>query len=265
MLRSRFPAVLVAGGLVLAGCSGDQPPTSGSARPDTAGALAAAQPAGGATTTRDGITVVGEGRISGRPDVVRATVGVEVTADSVQAALERANEQAAAVIAALRDAGIPEDDIQTREVSLHERHRERPPQPQGQQPAGGSSYVATNLVEVRIGDVDGAGEVLQAAADAGGEAARIRSVRFALEENDELLSAARERAFADARAKAAQYAQLAGRELGELVAVDEVHSSRPGPTPFAGGDEATARAGSLPVAPGSEEQSVQVVMVWSLA
>lgn len=217
----------------------------------------AAEPSTDAPT--DGITVVGEGVVAGRPDVVEATVGVEVSADSVQPALATANERATAVIDALQAEGVDPADIQTQDISLRERGPERPPEP-GEEPPDADEVVAVNVVEARIRDVEQVGEILQAAADAGGDAARIRGVRFVLEDDDELLVDARERAFDHARQKAEHYAELAGRKLGELVAVreHELPGTPPPPAPEVAADEA------VPVEPGTEQRTVRVTAVWSL-
>lgn len=214
----------------------------------------------------DAVTVVGHGEARGRPDVVRATVGVEVTADSAERALETASARASEVIDAVQDAGVAEEDIQTREISVREE-RERPPPPErdaeepSEEPREEAAIIATNLLEVRIRDVDGAGAVLGAVSDAGGDATRIREVRFEVSETGPLLEAARERAFEDARRRAEQYAQLADRELGELVSIREAGSA-PGPSAPPRSEEADAA--DVPVEPGTQGLTVQLTAVWSL-
>lgn len=64
------------------------------------------------------ITVSGEGRISIKPDVVRASVGVETSARTAQEALNENNQRSAAVIAKLKELGIAEEDIKTVSFSV---------------------------------------------------------------------------------------------------------------------------------------------------
>lgn len=260
---ARIPTLLLALALAAAGCStGD----GGTTTSRTGGAEVEAQGAAPAETgpRADAVTVVGEGTASGRPDVLRAVVGVEVTAEEVQPALTTANERAAAVVEALEEAGVASEDIQTLDVSVRTQHHAPPgpgPEPGGPPAAGAAPIVAVNTVEVRIDDVDRAGEVLQAAADAGGDEARIRSVRFQLDDDDAHREAAREDAFADARRKAEHYAELAGRSLGPLVALEEqpsVGPPPPVPAAEAGGDAA------VPIEPGSQTLRVRVTAVWAL-
>lgn len=250
--RLLVPAGLLA--LVAAGCSGS--PVAGTARDGTA-PLAARVAGGGAGYAPEGITVVGTGRVTGRPDTLRATVGVEVERARVEEALAAANAAAEAVLGALRSAGVADEDVRTTEVSVHPRHRERP----GGEPEV-RGYAVTNLVAVTIRDLTAAGDVLDAAVSAAGDAARVHGVGFTLEDNQELLERARESAFADARAKAEQYASLAGGSLGALVSLSETTADRPPVHTFA--EDVAAEPRALPLQPGTQEVVVQVTATWAL-
>jgi uncharacterized protein YggE len=252
-----FARILVAGMAILAlvtltGCSGGGRVTSAQAG---AAALAPDGP-----VPAEGITVTGLGEVTGTPDVLRATVGVNVLRPDVQSALDAANTAAAAVLAALADNGVAEDDIQTREFSVHPEQRYR--EDSGPETVG---YRVTNLVEAKIRELDRVGQVLAAVVETAGDDAQVQGVAFALEDNAELLDAARAAAFADARAKAEDYADLAGRGLGQLVSVSEVTADRPPPIPFgAGGGEEAAMDSSVPIAPGQQDVAVTVTTVWRM-
>lgn len=216
----------------------------------------AAQPAAGVTAA--GITVVGTGRVVGRPDTLRATIGVEVTRPTVAAAVADASTAAEQVTAALRDAGVAAEDIQTVEFAVRPEYT----YVDGERPRI-TGYTTSHLFAVRIGTPDRAGEVLQAAVDAGGDALRLHEVRFAVEEAEALLATAREQAFADARTRAEQYAQLAGRTLGELVSVvEEVGTPGGPPLPFAAAF--VTDVASIPLEAGQAEVVVRVTAVWAL-
>ncbi len=232
--------------LALAACGSDTPNLS----------LTTGVPAG--EHVSQGITVSGLGRVSGMPDVLRVTVGVSVTRDNVQAALDAANGAAEALLGALREQGVAPADIQTRDFSV---------QPELQFPQGAppviSGYTVRNLVEAKLRDIGRIGDVLNAVVTAGGDAARVEGVAFALEDNAALLEQARDAAFAQARAKAEQYARLADRPLGALISVSEVTAPSPPPVPF---DQArTESAAAVPIAPGEPEVAVTVTAVWALA
>lgn len=209
-----------------------------------------------------GITVEGSGRISGQPDTLTATVGVEVERPTVQEALDAGNEGAQRVMDAVTATGVATEDVQTARFDVHPRYDHGP----GQEAPVIRGYLVSNLLEVRIRDVDAAGEVLAAATEAGGGDARVQGIRFGLEDNDALVAEARERAFADARSRAEDYARLAERELGALVSVDETLTPAP-PAERFGDDmalEEAAAAADVPIQPGEQEVEVRVVTVWSL-
>lgn len=214
---------------------------------------ASAQEDGGQDSGR-GVSVVGVGTVSGRPDVLRFTVGVEATADTVDAALASANEAAARMISTLRQRGIAEQDLQTAGVQVHPRHDER-----GEQITG---YVVRQDLTVKVTDLEAAGGLMTAAMDAGGNASRLSGVWFALEDDEELLAEAREQAYAQARDKAEQYARLAGKELGDVAAISEDVSQGPWPLARASADAATAA--SMPIEPGTTEVSVNVRVRWDM-
>ncbi len=107
-----------------------------------------------------------------------------------------------------------------------------------------------------------AGGLMTAAVDSGGNAARLSGVWFALEDDEELLAAARDKAYAQARDKAGQYARLAGKELGEVAAISE--DLTPGPWPLAQANADMATAGPVPLEPGSTNVSVSVRVRWEM-
>lgn len=252
---------LVAGAALLAvACSSETPSTgSAPATGDAEGVALASAAVGGSAdgALAAGITATGTGRVTGQPDTLRATVGVEVRRDRVDDALTAANDAAQQVIDTLTGEGVAEQDIQTVDVSVRPEYGD---QTDGSQPRI-TGYVATNLLQVRLSDLAGAGAVLDTAVRAAGDAARLQGVSFSLEDNQELVRAARERAFADARTTAEQYAELAGVELGGLVSVAEISSAPPPAADVA--TEAFAGDSAVPIQPGQQQVSVSVTTVWS--
>lgn len=244
MARSRSSLVIVAvvAALLVAGLAGAAVTTGAAAATDAPDSDAR------------GVTVSGTGRASGTPDVLRFTVGVQVAAASVDAAMAGADSAQSRVLAALRQRGIAGPDVQTTEVRLEPRYDE-----QGRAVTG---YVVHQDVRVSVHDLATGGETISAAVAAGGDAARLSGVQFALEDDDALRVQARERAFAAAEAKAEQYAELTGRELGAVLTV--VEDARPTGLPYASESFDTAASVAVPLAPGSTEVSVDVQVRWAL-
>lgn len=165
----------------------------------------------------DGITVSGEGEVEGAPDTLTVDLGVSIKRDTVGAAVNDAGAVATAVLDAVRAQGVEEQDVQTRSYTVNPEFRfveDAAPIPDG--------YRVSNSVTVRVRDLPNAGTVIDAAIAAGGDDLTVNGVAFSLEEDGPALRAAREKAFLDARAKAEQFAMLAGRPLGAAQAVSDV-------------------------------------------
>lgn len=212
------------------------------------------------TPEREGVTVSGLGRVMGKPDVLQATLGVSVTRPAVQEALDDANAAADALLKALHDHGVTERDIGTRDFGISPELRssdEGTPQITG--------YTVRNTVEAKLRDLSRVGEALTAAVQAGGDATRVEGIGFLLTDNADLLQQARDAAFADARMKAEQYAQLAQRPLGALVSVSEATTVPPIPLEGRAIAEDAQSATPVPVAPGQQEVTVTITARWALA
>jgi uncharacterized protein YggE len=205
--------------------------------------------------TSSGVEVGGVGTATGTPDVLRFTVGVEVSADGVDAALTGADDAARKVLQALRDADVPEKDVQTQNVSVYPRYGDS-----GERITG---YTARHDLSVTLRDVGSAGAVLASVADAGGDAARIDGISYALEDDAAVQAEARAAAFADAERRAKQYAQLVGRELGDVLWVRENVSTPAPPMPYAA-EAAADSGGSLALQPGSTAVTVTAEVRWAL-
>ncbi len=133
---------------------------------------------------------------SGRPDVLRVTIGVETGAENVDEALTAANEAARRVLAALPAADVPERDVQTVNVSVWPRHGH-----EGEEITG---YTARHDLLATLRSVDQAGETIARVVEAGGNAVRVQSLAYAIDDDEVLREQARAKAFADARRKAEQ-------------------------------------------------------------
>ncbi|QLQ08471.1 MAG: SIMPL domain-containing protein [Anaerolineae bacterium] len=168
------------------------------------------------------ITVVGEGKVTIKPDVARTQIGVEVVKPTVQEASSEAQNVMQAVLDALKAAGVAGKDIQTSGYNIWVERRP---------PAEGKTqdevlYHVTNQVQVVIRNLDSVAEVLDATIDAG--ANNIFGVTFGLDDTTKVKSEARAKAIADGRAKAEELATLNGVKLGQIAQVSEVIGSSGG-------------------------------------
>ena len=208
--------------------------------------------------TSTGIAVSGTGKIAGTPDTLTISFGVTVLADSVVTAVSRAAESADAVIASLTAAGVAEEDIQTANYSIFPQYDYR----NDTQTLIG--YQVNNTVTAKVRDLDAAGNIIDDVAAAGGDTVTVSGVSFSIEDNEQLVEAARAAAWDDARTKAEQLAGLAGVTLGSPTSIVETFSSPPVPITF---DEANLSAAAetvTPIVPGTQQVAVTLSVVYSL-
>jgi uncharacterized protein len=211
----------------------------------------------GPDTAGDRVTVSGVGEMLGTPDTFELLLSVNAHDASLTQALDDDSQHVADVVSALRAHGVPAKDIQTSDlnVSIDEN-------PQGY-PDG---YAAVRSLTITLSDLSKVGQQVDAAVVAGGNNAHVDGLSPVLKGTEPLQQDARDRAFADAQAKAARYAQLAGRHLGRVVSVDEEDQAIP-PQPYNGSYAAAAgpAAPPLPVDPGQQAVDVTVVVVFALS
>jgi uncharacterized protein len=211
------------------------------------------------TPAQSGVVVRGTGTATGVPDQIRLSLAATATADDVSTALARANRATHRVLRALREHDVDRRDVQTTGLSLHpvyDYSDDGPPQITG--------YAASQRFSVLLRDLPSGGTAIGAAVTAGGDAVRLSGVRLQIGDEAALLHEARAAAFADARAKAEQYAAASGRELGELVTVRE-GVSRPRSVLPDFGLARDAQLAKVPIRAGSEEVTVKVSLVWAFA
>ncbi len=212
------------------------------------------------------ISVSGSGTVSARPDQAVVRLGMETMAETADQALSRNSEQMQAVIAALKETGVPTDSIQTQTVQLRPQY-ETPEPPEGRDPdaSGRASgrelvgYVASNVVEASTEDLDVVGDLLDTAVQAG--ANRVEGISFRVENATELLEQAREAAWENAEQKAGQLAELSGVTLDEVVSINE---STRGPRPVYLGGAVEREEAAVPIEPGTEDVQVDLQVTWSI-
>lgn len=202
------------------------------------------------------LTVLGVGRVRVQPDIAVISLGVQTSAVDPGTAISQTNASMESLIATLEDAGIASEDIQTQYIQLWPQYDPNPSEIGGlSEPAG---YQATNVVEVRVRDLNELSELLNQAVEAGSNT--IQGIRFEVSDTPELLDEARQAAWDNAVSKAAQWADLSGVELGAVYSVSE-SSSTPGAFDIGVG---LGGGGGVPIETGSQEIQVSLTVRWLL-
>jgi len=213
-----------------------------------------------ATTFPGAITVVGEGKITMKPDIAHVTIGVETVTNTVKAASDQNSEVVNNVLAALKEQGVDEKDIQTSGFSVYAERIG----PDGPLAESDVRYHVTNNVNVTVRDLDNISTILDAAIDAG--ANNINGIDFAVEDPSATESQARTAALEDAKAKATDLAKLSGLTIGPVVSISEVIGAGGGF--YAGNFAEQSKAmggGTTPVSPGQLDLVMQLQVIYSIA
>jgi uncharacterized protein len=202
------------------------------------------------------VTVVGSGEVQGKPDTLNAQVSIEATAADVTAAMNQTSDRTQAVINALVNSGIDRNDIATTNVTLQ-------PQYGGGDTPSIIAYQASNSVTVKIRNLNNASQTLGLIGTTGGDATRINSVSYAIDDDSQMVRDARTRAFDDAKDRAEQYAQLAGLTLGDVISISESAGATP-PTPTPSPPMPRAAMEAVPLEPGQQTITFSVTAIWEL-
>ncbi|MCE5287672.1 MAG: SIMPL domain-containing protein [Nocardiaceae bacterium] len=197
------------------------------------------------------VTVVGTGEVRSAPDALTAELGVSTSAADVTTAMNQANERAKAIIDSVSGLGVAKADIRTSQFTISPNYR-----PDG----APNGYQVTNMVAVIVRDLAKASKVIDAAVRAGGNDARVNSVSFTLDDDSKAVTEARSLAFADAKKRAQQYADLSEMDLGDVVTITEATTGSQPPIAM-NMDKATE---SVPLEPGTQSVQFQVTVKFSL-
>jgi uncharacterized protein len=195
------------------------------------------------------VTVSGEGSASAVPDNAVIRLGVSSQGKTARAASDANAKEMTVVLAAIKDSGVADRDIQTTSLSL---------QPQYEPNKTGAprliGFQANNQVTVKIRDIANLPAVLDRAIAAG--ANEMSGIEFVVSEHTKLLDKARTAAIADARRKAELYANAAGMKVGRVMSISE-EGAAPQPRPY----QAMRAGAAAPIAPG--EQMLRAVVTVS--
>ena len=205
-----------------------------------------------------GIWVTGEGKVSVIPDVAILGLGVEAQAKTVAKAQGQAREAMEAVMSELDKLGVAKKDIKTQRFSIYPVRRwERDKEIL-------IGYRVTNMVTAKIREVDNTGIIIDAVAEVGGDYIRINSISFTVDDPTAYYEEAREKAMADAEAKAEQLADLGGVSLGKPTYISEGGVSPPVPRDFYLKEAGAPPEPTTPISPGETEIRLNVQVVYSI-
>jgi len=202
------------------------------------------------------VTVTGHATLNAAPDIGRIRLACQANAATVAEAVAASSAAVGKVRAALDKHGIDIADAPSGRIAISTQE-----QWENNKPVI-TGYATEHHITVTVRDLHILGALLGDVVAAAGDTMRLHGVDFLVEDDEGLRSRARDQAFADAKALAQQYAGLAGRQLGEVLKVEEAGGASPRPMATARAMMASAEA--IPVEPGAVDASAAVVVTWAL-
>jgi len=168
------------------------------------------------------ILVNGVGEVYAKPDTALITFSVKNEAKTVDEALSENVQRMNAVIEAIKEEGIESKNLKTTNLSIYPRyewHKEGSEEayPEGKRVLVG--YEVVQSLEVKIKDLSMVGKIIEKATEKG--ANQVGSLRFVIDNQEEIKKEARRIAIENAKEKAKELAQQLGVRLGRVFNFSE--------------------------------------------
>lgn len=205
---------------------------------------------------RASVTANGTAERRVTPDVAEIRLGVTERAESSGEATIATSRALRQVIAAVRRAGVTE--VETEPVRVGREPTPRPgggPQEEQRPP-----FVARQAITVRMREIDRAGDVIDAAVQAG--ATDVDGPTFEVGDPREARRRALDAAVADARENAEAMAAAADVQLGRALRIEQGEAG--GPQPFEAQRDTAAAGAAPPVDPGPVQLEASVRVTFAV-
>jgi len=200
------------------------------------------------------LSVTGYGALSFKPDQATVSFGILGQGATASEALAECSAKAGAVISALKELGIGEEDMKTTGIYVNPQYdwEAKPPKIVG--------YEASYTLRVLVRDLGLIGKAIDSAIAAGAD--NMWGVQFGLSEDKlkELQGEVIKLAIEDARAKAEAAAEALGMQITGVSSVNLSPSYVPRPTVL----KEAAGAAAPPIMPGEEQLTATVSITYIL-
>jgi uncharacterized protein YggE len=203
------------------------------------------------------IVVTGQGSVTAPPDYAEIRTGVTTRGKSAKDALDANSKLMTTVTAVLQNSGVDQKDIQTSRFSIEPVYAQQ----QANSVRSLAGFEASNRVGVTVRQIAKLGEILDKLVSAG--ATDIGGIEFMHADPVKALDQARQAAVADARRKAALYAQASGLTLGGVFWITEDQAYAP--VMKAGMMRAAAGGMPAPIAAGEDTLQATVSVGFDVA
>lgn len=166
------------------------------------------------------ITVTGDGKITAPPDIANIDLSVVTQGQTVKQVTLDGNQRMTKVVAAVKSLGVEDKDVVTSQYYLS---------PSYKYPNNGvatiSGYTLTQQITVKVRKLDSVDDVLNNGISAG--ANQVGQLTFDIDDTSAVKQQARTKAFAAAKQKAQEMADLAGVKLSRVITFSETTDQQP--------------------------------------
>lgn len=221
------------------------------------------------------ISVSGKGKVTAKPDIAVLSATVRTKKTALKDAQKENTELSQKVVNFLKSSGVAEKDIRTTYYNISPQYQYDdcpririeiyPPVPCRSLPKPKIiGYQVTNTYEIKVRNLDKAGDILEGVVSAG--ANEVSGLSFSIDDEDALKADARKLAIDDARAKAKVLARQLDVRLGRIVSFSEGFG---GPPIIYGRELMAAKADSadaapVPVEAGEQEIQVNITITYEM-
>ena len=196
-------------------------------------------------------------QVDSAPDTAMFSTGVETKAKTATEALRQNSVQARAVIDRLKSLGIAEKDIQTTGINLRADYD----YDQESRENRFVGYVVSNQVSATVHDISKLGQILDAVVSSG--ATNLNGPTFSIDDDSKVKEVARERALANAKARAMSYARSEGYTGVRVLSINEGISNQ-SYAPMARMKNEMAASSAPPVEPGQVGTVVSLSITYEM-
>jgi uncharacterized protein len=203
------------------------------------------------------IVVVGEARSQQKNQIATFTAGVDAVNDNREVAVKEVNTKIEALIKAVKDFGIKNEDVKTSNLSFYQN--EESYWDSGVQKTRKGQWRVNNSIEIVLREIDKASKLADILSASG--ANNVWGPNFTMDDTREIEKTLFGEAMQNARDKAEIIAKSAGRKLGKIYGVTEGSSGSayvPYKTMDAGG------GGGAPIESGSGLVSKSLTVVFEV-
>ena len=206
------------------------------------------------------ITVEGEGKVIGTPDIATITLGVESKGDDVGAAQTSNTVIANSLIEKVKAMGVVSADVQTSNYSVYPNYQ----WVEESQTSEQQGWTVSQTISVKVRDLTKVSGLLSMAGSSG--ATSVSGPEFTIDDTSNLKAEARSKAVTDAKSKAEALAAELGVKLEGITSYSE-YMNTPSPYPYydmyAMGEGMKSAAPTIE--PGSSEVDLVVSVTYKIA